>query len=189
MEVELGSEEHLEVENPDYRNLDVHEKEVDDRSLPGVFDRDTSFYEEWRALKTFYREFPSYFPEPFYAVRVEADSPLEPDPVISMGMEKMDVEGGIAEVSPASYDREGLFREAVDTVREFHSNRYTPPHGDLNGNTWVTGEGSVVFGDPKGQPRSIHERRRMREDDAAHLELMAKKLGVDSGWIVEKIEG
>lgn len=179
MEIELGLDEYLEVENPGYSGREVFEKGVDGRSVSEVLYRDTSFYEEWKALKTFHQRFPSYFPEPFYAVRRENGSPLDPDPVRRIGMERLDVDGCITEVSADEYPVEELFQEAVEMVREFHSDRYTPPHGDLNGNIWVLEDSSVVFGDPKGTPRSIHERRRMRDEDMAHLELIADELGVE----------
>ncbi|MFB6213348.1 MAG: hypothetical protein ABEJ07_02180 [Candidatus Nanohaloarchaea archaeon] len=115
---------------------------------------------ELEALREQHSLLPSYFPEPYYAVRDQKER------VVAIGMEALDLWKPVREAASVTGPRhtEQLYFDIEDAVQTLHG--HGNPHGDLLNNTWVDREGELAIVDPLGY----------REDEVWEEELMERDM-------------
>lgn len=143
----------------------VYTKNVEERTNYSER-RDTSFGEEWEALKRTHQVLPDYVPRPISAVWNEDDE------LQQYSMQFYDFDSRIEYALEDGFEEgvvENAYAELEEVVSMMHDHPDLVPHGDLIGNTFIV-DGSPVLIDPRGIPQDDEEEEDWMGEDIWQLD-------------------
>ena len=153
-----------EIVPMDQRPDEAYTKNVEDRTTYSER-RNTSFGEEWEALKRTHQVLPDYVPQPISAVWNEDDE------LQQYSMQQYDFDSRIEYALEDGFDPamvEDAYAELEEVIAIIHDHDDLVPHGDLIGNTFIA-DGSPVLIDPRGIPQDDEEAEEWMEEDIWQL--------------------